>query len=338
MVSSILQNTAPRSTKFSQRQNAAISGANYLSLLQGLVEALRYRRIGVLLSLQTLTPTDSGALWFNPQVTENNTLTAIDLLAASLCSNDHWNVLGIDLKNEPYGGTWGDSAATDFRAGAERLGNRMLAKCPQWLGFVQGVSGTHSMAFDGSQFDYNDWFGGGLQGAKTWGLQFNVRNKVVWAPHYYSASVFPQPYLFDSGTPVAESGALAQFVELDDALLRARVEATMNDMFGFLASATGPAMVLGHFGGLYATDKHPKRTSRRTTDIALQLIAKTRGWAGGFAWSLNPESLARFNPADQPGAFTEGLLNVGYASANTELLQGLAVLDQMEALQPFPCF
>jgi hypothetical protein len=54
-----------------------------------------------------------------------------------LHSASYWNVLGLDLKNEPWQATWGDGGATDFRLGATKIGNRMLAGCPQW--YVRGL-------------------------------------------------------------------------------------------------------------------------------------------------------------------------------------------------------
>jgi endoglucanase len=130
---------------------------------------------------------------------------------------------------------------------------------------------------------------------------------------------------------------ITDYVELDDDALRHRIAVTMDDMFGFLASETGPALLLGEFGGLYAKDAHPMKTTKRCTDFTLEII-KQPGWAGGFVWSLNPESAYQFNPADKAGTFTEGVLNDDWLSSNEEFLAGMAAFDDMEGLQQFPCF
>lgn len=336
MATWILTNKEPNSAIINKQENRAISVKNYMSLLKSILKVLRFRNIGVLLSMHTLTYSDNGKLWYNDDVSEADFLKAIDILTSNLCSDEYWNVMGIDLKNEPYRGTWGDGTATDFRAGALKIANRMLKGCPKWMGFVEGVNDQHSITIDGQEFAYYDWYGGGLQGAKTKGLEFSVKDKVVWAPHYYTPAVFPQYYLYGGGKTAA-GNVINGYVELDDDSLRHRLNVTMDDMFGFLASETGPALMLGEFGGLYANDAHPKKTTKRCTDFTIEIIKKP-GWAGGFVWSLNPESAYQYNPADKAGNFVEGVVESDWLHANTEFLEGMAAMDDMDNLRPFPCF
>uniref|UniRef100_K3X2K4 Glycoside hydrolase family 5 domain-containing protein n=1 Tax=Globisporangium ultimum (strain ATCC 200006 / CBS 805.95 / DAOM BR144) TaxID=431595 RepID=K3X2K4_GLOUD len=272
MATWILTNHEPNSAIINKQENRAISVKNYMSLLQSILKVLRFRNIGVLLSMHTLTYNDNGKLWYNDDVSEDDFLKAIDILTSNLCTQD---------------------------------------------------------------FDYYDWYGGGLHGAKTKGLEFSVKDKVVWAPHYYTPAVFPQYYLYGGGTTVGS--AIKNYVELDDDALRHRIKVTMDDMFGFLASETGPALLLGEFGGLYAEDKHPMKTTKRCTDFTMEII-KQPGWAGGFVWSLNPESEYQYNPADTPGRFHEGMVTLDWLNANTEFVKGMEAMDDMENLQPFPCF
>jgi endoglucanase len=334
MASWILENKVPNTALINKQQNRGLDLKNYLTLLQSIVKVLQYRRIGVLLSMHTLTYSDNGKLWYNADVSEAKFLNAIDILNTTLCSKEYWNVMGIDLKNEPSQGTWGDDSATDFRAGAKRIADRMLKGCPNWMGFVEGVNAKRTMKLDGAAISYYDWYGGGLQGAKNKGLEFSLENKVVWAPHYYTPAVYPQEYFFGGGTL---GTGLQGYVELSDTALRSRIKQTMDDMFGFLASETGPALMLGEFGGLYAEDTHPKKTTKRCTDFTIEII-KQPGWAGGFVWSLNPESEYQYNPADTPGRFYEGLVGKDWLSANDDFMKGMAAMDDMDNLQPFPCF
>lgn len=334
MTAWILENKVPNTDLINKQANRGVNVKNYLSLLRSIVKVLQYRNIGVMLSMHTLTFRDNGKLWYNADISEDKFLESIDILTETLCSNEYWNVMGIDLKNEPAAATWGDGGAADFREGAQRIANRMLAGCPQWLGFVEGVNGEHEMAIDGVTFSYYDWYGGGLQGARTAGVEFDIKSKVVWAPHYYTPAVYPQKYLFGGGTL---SNGLQGYVELSDSELRGRVKATMDDMFGFLASETGPALLLGEFGGLYSKDLHPMKTTQRCTDYTIEVI-KQPGWAGGFVWSLNPESEYQYNPADTPGRFFEGLVTLDWLSADVEYLQAMEAMDDMDNLQPFPCF
>jgi endoglucanase len=336
MAESILTNREPNIYIINRNENRALDVRTYMSLLKGIIKTLQFRHISVMLSMHTLTFEDNGKLWYNAKITEDKFLESIDILTKNLCTNEYWNVIGIDLKNEPYDGTWGDGGPKDFRAGAKRIADRMLKGCPNWMGFVEGVNAQHTITIDGQEFGYYDWFGGGLHGAKTKGLEFNIPNKVVWAPHYYTPAVFPQYYLYGGGK-VGAGNAINGYVELSDDKLRGRIKATMDDMFGFLATETGPALLLGEFGGLYSEDKHPMKTTKRCTDFTIEIIKKP-GWAGGYVWSLNPESAYQYNPADTPGHFTEGILNVDWLSTNPEFLKAMEAMDDMEGLTPFPCF
>lgn len=48
------------------------------------------------------------------------------------------NVMGADLFNEVFSGTWGDgNVHTDWKAAAERLGNAIISTGSAWLVFVQ---------------------------------------------------------------------------------------------------------------------------------------------------------------------------------------------------------
>lgn len=335
MVAWILDNKVPNGDIINKQENRAISVKNYMSLLKSIIKVLQFRKIGVLLSMHTLEYNDNGFLWYNDNISEDKFLEAIDVLTTNLCDQEYWNIMGVDLKNEPYKGTWGDDSPTDFRAGAKRIANRMLDGCSSWMGFVEGVNAQHTVTIGGEKFEYYDWYGGGLQGAKTDGLEFAVKDKLVWAPHYYTPAVYPQRYFFGAGT--ASGGALKGFTELDDDTLRLRIKATMDDMFGFLASETGPALLLGEFGGLYEKDEHPLKTTKRCTDFSIEIIKKP-GWSGGFVWSLNPESAYQYNPADTAGHYTEGVLEDDWLSANEPFLEAMAGMDDLTDLQPFPCF
>ncbi|KAF4324492.1 hypothetical protein BBO99_00000178 [Phytophthora kernoviae] len=332
----ILTNPEPETSLINTAENRAISVKNYMSLLKSIVKVLAYRNIGVLLSMHTLTSTESGGLWYNDDISEDDFLDAIDTLTENLCSKTYWNIMGIDVKNEPAKATWGDGSDTDFHAGAKKIANRMLKGCSNWMGFVEGINADHSVTIDGTDYDYYDWYGGGLQDAAEYPLTFSTENKVVYAPHYYTPAVYPQSYFYDGGTQDS-TGAIADYVEIDDETLKSRIKATMADMFGFLADDNASALLLGEFGGLYSSDLHPELTTKRCTDLSIEVIVES-GWAGGFVWSLNPESAYQYNPADTYGTFTEGILEDDWLTANSEFLKGMAGLNDLENLRSFPCF
>ncbi|KAF1793392.1 Glycoside hydrolase superfamily [Phytophthora cactorum] len=243
--------------------------------------------------------------------------------------------IGVLLKRT-FEGYVGDGSDTDFHAGAKKIANRMLNGCSNWMGFVEGINADHTVTIDGTKYDYYDWYGGGLQDAADYPLTFSTENKVVYAPHYYTPAVYPQSYFYDGGTQDS-NGAIADYVEIDDDTLKSRIKATMADMFGFLADDNSSALLLGEFGGLYSKDLHPELTTQRCTDLSMEVIVES-GWAGGFVWSLNPESAYQYNPADTYGTFTEGILEDDWLTANSDFLKGMTALNDLANLRSMPCF
>ncbi|ETW08888.1 hypothetical protein H310_01382 [Aphanomyces invadans] len=322
-IQSILRNTKPAKSLVNVESNRALDLTNYMTMLQSIIKVLAFRRIGVLISLHTLTTMQSGGNWYSDAlgVSKADFLEAVDILTQSLCTNEYWNVMGLDAKNEPHEATW-----AEFAEGATIIGNRMLEGCPNWSIYVEGVNdGTKSVTIDGTAFKYFDWWGGGLQQARANPVTLQTPHKVVYAPHYYNTGVFPQPYLYGPGG-VRD--------ELDDQTLKRRIQGTSFDMFGHVNKRQTDAVVMGEFAGLYATDAHPLKTTKRVTDLLIEIMLEEK-YAGGFMWSLNPESAYQYNPS--PGHYTEGLLLDDWLTPNAVFLKGLAAMDAFPDLRMLPC-
>ncbi|CAH0518958.1 unnamed protein product [Peronospora belbahrii] len=301
----ILKDTAPEKSLINLQTNRAINITSYMTTIQTIVQALGYRKISVMISLHTLIPKNPGGAWFSDKlgVTEEDYLEAVDILTQHLCTSKYWNILGLDLKNEPHECSWGGDDP-DWQKGATLIGNRMLKGCPNWLAFVEGIASKGTITLNGEEATYFDWWGGGLADAGANPPTFDIKNKLVWAPHYYNTGVSPAWYLYASGTQNAE-GARDDYVELDDDTLRNNVEKTMEKMFGYLQTEDpNSALIMGEFAGLYAKDAHPMLTTKRTTDFTVEVMIKAK-YAGAYMWSLNPESAYQYNPADVFGHFTE---------------------------------
>lgn len=340
-IKSILDDIPPSKDLVNMNTNRAMNVSTYMSTIKSIVKALAYRHVTVMISLHTLDTKVSGGAWYSEKldVTEEQFLKAVDKLTSNLCTSDYWNILGLDLKNEPHECSWG-GAAPDWQKGASLIGDRMLKGCKNWMAFVEGINKEHSFSLDGkngtTKQSYFDWWGGGLQGVGADPVVLSTEGKVVYAPHYYNTGVNPAWYLYGGGA-VGAGGALEGYVELDDETLKYNVEATFNDMFGYIAKDKKDAVVLGEFAGLYGKDKHPLKTTKRTTDFTIQAMLDA-GMAGGYMWSLNPESAYQYNPADTYGHFTEGLLSDDWLSPNKVFLEGMAKMDALPDLKAFPCF
>ncbi|TYZ57222.1 hypothetical protein PybrP1_003143 [[Pythium] brassicae (nom. inval.)] len=325
-VASVLSNAAPGATRVNQAESRALNLASYMTTLQSIVKGLAYHHISVLIALDAHRDTGGDA-------PEEQQLSAVDALASGLCNKAYWNVLGVDLRSNPVASTWGDGSEADFRAAATRMGNRMLEGCSKWLAFVEGNSESHEWTSPstGKQYRFEDWWGGGLAKAKAFPIALALPDKVVYAPHYHSPAAYPASYFYqDDGVS-----------ELGDKELEENVRGTFDAMFGFLAKdPSSPALVLGEFGALYATDRHPQKTTRRAFEYTVKLVSETSGVAGGYVWSLNPERGFEFNygkALEGASGFREGLVRSDWRAGNMPLLKALAPLDAMPGLAPLQC-
>lgn len=133
---------------------------------------------------------NGNGLWYTAAHPESKVIQTWEMLADRYGKNP--TVIGADLHNEPHNATWGDGSATDWRAGAERIGNAVLAKAPDWLIIVEGTG-----QYGGSNY----WWGGNLMGVKTAPVRLDVPNKLVYSPHDYPNSIFPQPWFSSPDYP-----------------------------------------------------------------------------------------------------------------------------------------
>lgn len=134
-------------------------------------------------------PNDNG-LWYDEIYTEQAWIDDWVMLADRYAGNP--TVLGADLSNEPFNGTWGDGSATDWKAAAERAGNAILEANPNWLIVVEGTGWYKNEGY---------WWGGNLMGAAEAPVVLNVANRLVYSAHDYPPSLFPQSFFDDPAYP-----------------------------------------------------------------------------------------------------------------------------------------
>jgi len=104
----------------------------------------------ILVAAHRLTPESwpGDGLWYEEGFSEDDVKDDWSALAEQLCNQ--WNVVGVDLQNEPHTATWGKgNKRTDWNQAAGRLGNHVLSQCPRWLIFVEGI-------FEGAPGEYDD--------------------------------------------------------------------------------------------------------------------------------------------------------------------------------------
>lgn len=138
--------------------------------------------------------TTANGLWYDDKYSETDWVNDWVTLVARYAGNP--TVIGVDLHNEPYNCTWGGGGADDWARAAERAGNAILAVNPDLLIMVEGIGVYHDQFY---------WWGGNLMGVRDRPIVLNVPNRVVYSPHDYPNSLFPQTWFtgddFGAGLP-----------------------------------------------------------------------------------------------------------------------------------------
>lgn len=127
--------------------------------------------------------TSANGLWYDAQHTEAQWIADWQMLAARYA--DQPAVIGADLHNEPYNGSWGGGGANDWARAAEAAGNAIGEANPNWLIFVEGIA-----SYGGENY----WWGGNLMGVCDRPIVLDVDDKLVYSAHDYPNSIYPQPW------------------------------------------------------------------------------------------------------------------------------------------------
>ncbi|MBX6770722.1 MAG: glycoside hydrolase family 5 protein, partial [Chloroflexi bacterium] len=178
-------------TGIDDRLNPDLRGLTGLEILDRIIAACGRLGLKVILDHHRISPWSVPPLWFDDTYSEERWIADWQRLARRYAGND--TVVGFDLQNEPYGATWaaGDPR-TDWHRAATRAGNAILAVNPRLLIFVQGIG------HDGGQ-DY--WYGGELRGVARATIHLSIPGRLVYSPHEYGPSVYPQSWFFTPDFP-----------------------------------------------------------------------------------------------------------------------------------------
>jgi endoglucanase len=252
-----LNDAQPDSINFYQ-MNADLKGLTSLQVLDKVVAAAASRGILIMLDLHSFkggTFMQDG-LWYDASHPESMVMKGWTNLAQRY--KNQWNVFAADLKNEPWGTTWGTGAATtDWNTAAARLGNNIHQTAPSWLIFVEGTNKSPAC----SQACF---WGENLQGVQTAPVQLNLKSKLVYSPHCYGPSVAYQDYFQDASFPN-------------------NMPAIWNAHYGFVPGTSGNAIVIGEWGGVYSGK------DQIWMDYYVNYL-KSKDTTDQFFWCLNPDS------------------------------------------------
>ena len=192
-----------------------------LELLDIFVDWCQENDLKIVLDNHTRKPDShlTEGLWYTPEFSEEQWIEDWVKLAERYKGKS--TVVAMDLNNEPFAGTWGNSnPATDWNKAAERCGNAILEVNPEVLIMVEGVSNAENSSY---------WWGGNLKGAKPYPIVLSNPKKLIYSAHEYGPEVSAQSWFKDPSFPD-------------------NMPALWKEHFDFLVTENEGPLLIGEFG------------------------------------------------------------------------------------------
>jgi chitinase len=276
-------NAAPNGIDFGK--NPDLQGLSALQIMDKIVDYAGEIGLKIILDHHRSNAgagTSENGLWYNSQYTQAAWINDWKMLAGRYA--DDPAVIGADLHNEPYNGTWGGGGTNDWALAAETAGNAIGAVNANWLIFVEGV-GTYN--------GQNYWWGGNLMGVRDRPIDLALDNKLVYSAHDYPNSVYEQPWFQGADFP-------------------ANLPAKFDQMWGYIYREGIAPVWIGEFGTKLVDPKDAPWLAAITSylggdfnnDGTSDLAPGQKGPSWTF-WSWNPNS-----------GDTGGILNDNWTTVN----------------------
>jgi len=251
-------------------KNPDLQGLTALQIMDKIVDYADQIGLKIILDHHRSTAGDgpsSNGLWYDAQHSQAQWVSDWQMLAQRYAN--HQSVIGADLHNEPYNGTWGGGGATDWAAAAETAGNAIGTVNPNLLIFVEGVANYQGQSY---------WWGGNLMGVKDRPIDLNLDNKLVYSAHDYPDSVYAQPWFQGGDFP-------------------ANLSAKFDQMWGYIYKQGIAPVYIGEFGTNLTDPKDAPWFKAITqymagdlnNDGTTDIPAGSKGVSWTF-WSWNPDS------------------------------------------------
>jgi len=231
-----------------------------LEVLDKMVNAAGDRGILILFDLHSFGPGTfmNDGLWYDTTHSEAKFVQGWEKLLKRYASA--WNVMGLDLKNEPKQGTWGTgNETTDWDLAVARIGGQLLQSegGARALIFAEGVASSPPCAD-------NCFWGEDMEGARDHPIKLPVPNKLVYSPHVYGPAVAYQPYFAAPDFPK-------------------NMPSIWQRHWAYLREQNGGAIAIGEWGG--TTDGANGKWTEAFVSFLRSIDARDN-----FFWSLNPDS------------------------------------------------
>ena len=175
--------------------NPGLVNLTSLQVMDKIIEYCAKDGILIMLDMHSLEPGGymQDGLWYDNSYPPSTTLKAWNIMINRY--KNQWNVIAMDVFNEPFSATWGTGdESTDFNTWCETVGNNVHSNDVTWLIMCEGVANSPPCS------DACFW-GEDLEGVRESPLVLNKKNKIVYSPHVYGPSVASQSYFSVSDFP-----------------------------------------------------------------------------------------------------------------------------------------
>ncbi|PVE19403.1 cellulase family glycosylhydrolase [Arthrobacter sp. Bz4] len=212
--------------------------------------------LNVILDRHRPSSAAQSELWYTPQYSEAQWIADWKKLATRYKNEP--TVIGFDLHNEPHGvARWGGSnPAHDWHAAATRAGKAVQTVNSKLLIIVEGVEAQGNGSWT--------WWGGGLADVAKKPVKLTVPNQVVYSPHDYPASVYPQKWFSASNYP-------------------ANLPGIWDANWGYISKNGIAPVLVGEFGSKLETTSDKQWMGKLVSYLA------ANGTSFAY-WSFNPNS------------------------------------------------
>ncbi|QOJ79134.1 glycoside hydrolase family 5 protein [Infirmifilum lucidum] len=298
---SVRNGTLPSSINYDL--NPDLRGLTSLDIMEKIIAKANELGMYVLLDYHRLGCDEIESLWYSDEVSEDMFIQTWLEVARRL--SKYPNVIGADVRNEPWGATWctGDPA-TDWRLAVEKVGSRILEVAPHWLIFVEGTYKSKLEVDSRALYPYSLNWGENLRAVYECPVGLPPE-KVAYSPHVYGPDVSRQPYFSDPDFPE-------------------NMPAIWMQNFGYVRASLGFPIVIGEFGGRYGHGGDPR--DRAWQDKFVDWLIQNR-ICGFFYWSWNP------NSRDTGGILKDDWLNV-WTDKYQNIRRLIEACSTLENLQP----
>lgn len=208
--------------------------------------------------------TDASPVFYNSKYSVEDAISGWTAMAERY--KDAWNVMGIDVFNEPSDGTWAEGLDTDMDAFAVSVATA-VHETTDWLIFVEGTSKSPTCdgIIDGDEVVCG--YGDNLKGVGSAPVVLAKEKKVVYTPHTYGPSQHDR-------------------AEFTNAAYPDNMPDVWQDHWGYIRNISSAAVVLGEWGGPVAPEDEQNGL---WMDKLVAYLTENK-MTSNFYWCLNSDS------------------------------------------------